>query len=386
LKVAFVTRNFPPVICGVGDYTEHLARAAMEAGHEVTVLTGPHREAAGANQAPTGLRVLPILSSTRLGLGSVLRHIHAEHPDLVSLQYTPVSFGRYGVAPEAALLPGILRAGGTPVVSTLHETYLPNPRSLGFRALSAVQAAQLVPIVAASTRVIVNSERALLNLKRAFPWARSTLRYAPNASSIPLVQMSEAQHGEVRQRWDLEGSMILATFGTMRPDKDMITVVRALAALAPKRPLKLLCIGYAGGPRGCAMKARVQEEADLLGVGDLLVWTGSLERDDVSRCLGVSDLFILPFVGGPSGNRSSLSPALAHGLPVVAFAGSESSHLADQQAVLLVAPRDPAALAQKIDQLLGNQRQREALGASGREAYERMWTWQHVLSATLGGL
>ena len=384
MRIAFLTRDFPPIICGVGDYTEQLARAAVAAGHEVVVLTGEPNGKVSIDGEEPDLRVLPVLAPVRLGLSRVFNEIRALRPDLVSLQYTPVSFGRFGLAPEAALLPLLLRGRKIPLATTLHETYLPNPTSVGLRAISAAQAAQLVPILAGSTRVVVNSQAALHRMQTLFPWSAGKLAFAPNGSSIPRVALGPGEAAEVRRRWGLGEDIVLATFGTMRPDKDMITVVRALARLAARWPVKLLCAGYAGDRGGAAVQAAVQREADALGVGDRVVWTGSLPRSEVSRCLGVADVFILPFLGGPGGNRSSLVPALEHGLPVVAFAGPASSSLADQGSVLLVAPQDPPRLADAIHELIEEPLRRQALGRSAREAFEKMWTWQHVLAATLG--
>lgn len=76
--------------------------------------------------------------------------------------------------------------------------------------------------------------------------------------------------------------------------------------------------------------------------------------------------------------------AMAYGKPVVASAVGGLLDLVEHERTgLLVPPRDPRALREALDRLLGDEALRRRLGAAGRQRVERLCSWERVTAATI---
>ena len=82
MKICLITGEYPPMQGGVGDYTHELAKAYIELGHQVVVLTSvrgtgeyAYEEVTPADQA---IVVRPVATKWRLGRGAAIRTIREE--------------------------------------------------------------------------------------------------------------------------------------------------------------------------------------------------------------------------------------------------------------------------------------------------------------------
>lgn len=88
-------------------------------------------------------------------------------------------------------------------------------------------------------------------------------------------------------------------------------------------------------------------------------------RRDIPRVLGASDVLVCPS-DFESYGLANLE-AMACGVPVVSTnVGGPSETIVDGETGFLVPPRDPAALAARVNQLLGDRDLRARMGAKGR--------------------
>jgi glycosyltransferase involved in cell wall biosynthesis len=114
-----------------------------------------------------------------------------------------------------------------------------------------------------------------------------------------------------------------------------------------------------------------------------LIEPGRLEASDLARHLAAADLFVAPFVDGVSTRRTTLMAALQHGLPVVGTDGRLTDGvLRSSHALTLVSVDDRQGLSDAARGLAGDPGRRHALGAAGRELYERAFAWP-VIAATI---
>lgn len=108
-----------------------------------------------------------------------------------------------------------------------------------------------------------------------------------------------------------------------------------------------------------------------LGVAPSVTFAGSVEN--VIAEMLESDLFVLPSLS--EGLSIALLEALALGMPVVATnTGGTPEVVADGQTGLLVAPRNPQALADAILALLDDPERARQLGANGRELVRQQFS------------
>jgi glycosyltransferase involved in cell wall biosynthesis len=152
---------------------------------------------------------------------------------------------------------------------------------------------------------------------------------------------------------------VLGIVGLLRPQKAHEVLLAALALLAGERPkLALLVVG--GGPE----QEYLERAARAFGVESRTRFLG--DRADVPDLLGAFDLAVCcsDFEGSPL----SVMEYMDAGLPIVASAvGGVPDLIEDGVHGLLVAPRDPRALADAIVELLSDPQRARAMGARARE-------------------
>jgi D-inositol-3-phosphate glycosyltransferase len=142
----------------------------------------------------------------------------------------------------------------------------------------------------------------------------------------------------------------------------------------------------AGGPDAAQLcldpeGRRLIRLAERLGVGDRLRLRGRISRDAMPLLLRSADLAVCVPWYEPFG----IVPleAMACGIPVVASAvGGQVDSVADGRTGRLVPPRDPAALARVVGQLLDDPQRRRSLGAAGVRRVRRLYDFDRIAMLT----
>lgn len=114
MRILLITGSFPPMKCGVGDYTSHLARAlSKRANASVAVLTS-----VSANPVfDPDVEVLPVLSKWGLrDIPAVVDIARKWRPDIVHVQYPTLVYGLI-----QWLIPALMWTMRIPTVQTWHE-------------------------------------------------------------------------------------------------------------------------------------------------------------------------------------------------------------------------------------------------------------------------
>jgi glycosyltransferase involved in cell wall biosynthesis len=122
-------------------------------------------------------------------------------------------------------------------------------------------------------------------------------------------------------------------------------------------------------------------------VENKLVWTGDLPALQMSQHLQVVDIYIHTGSDGVSGRSTSLASALAHGLPIIGYRGSETPQwLADSGAVILSAPGDVKGLAEAFRRLSESPALRSELGYSARRVFDERMSWSVIAQQLMAPL
>ncbi len=372
MRILLVAHSFPRHPSDLaGSFLHALARGQQALGHEVLAVA-PHdtglpldelvdevrvrRYRYGPDAAETlayrgtmadqvlrtwngRLRILPFLAAARV---AVRRAVDDFAPDLVHVHWWFP--GGLAVWPRIA--------GDPPYVLTSHGTDL--------FLLDRAPAARLLagPIFRTARETTVISTP-LVDRARALGVKRARITVVPMPVD-PLVAAEADRAGAPGDRDEL------LFVGRLVERKGAAFAIRALAELAAGgRSSRLTIVG--GGPD----RRMLGELAHLLGVAGRVTFTGALPPRDVRDRYRRAGILVMPAVtdwkGEQEGFGMVIVEAMAFGVPVVATrSGGIPDILRDGENGLLVAERDPAALAQAIARLADEPELAVRLAEAGR--------------------
>jgi glycosyltransferase involved in cell wall biosynthesis len=170
---------------------------------------------------------------------------------------------------------------------------------------------------------------------------------------------------------------LIGIVGHIQSWKGQDLVVQAMARLKDVHPeLRCLVVGGVhrqGGDYAERMRARIADE----GLDQRVILTGA--RRDVAACLDAMDVAIHASTN-PEPFGRVLIEAMALGRPMIApREGGPLEIVVDGETGILVAPRDPDALATAIDRLVGDPALRHRMGEAGRARVHAVFDiGQHV--------
>ena len=189
------------------------------------------------------------------------------------------------------------------------------------------------------------------------------IRLIPNGIPSP----PNGSVADVRAELGIEpGAPVLGVVCELRAQKALEVLFEAAALLLPEFPaLKVLVAG--DGPE----RAPLEAAASQLGAADAVLFLGI--RRDVPALLAAVDVAVLS--SDYEGSPLSVLEYMAAGKPVVSTrVGGVPELVEDGVQGLLVEPRDPAALAKAVAELLRDPERAERLGAQGRERQLREYS------------
>ncbi len=167
---------------------------------------------------------------------------------------------------------------------------------------------------------------------------------------------------------------VLVAVANLRPQKALDVMIRAFTLVRAEVPAARLLIAGAANPLPLES---LQAVADELGVGDAVAFLGT--RTDIPDVLAAADIAVSSsdFEGSPL----SVMEYMAAGLPVVATdVGGVPKLVRPGETGLLVPPRDPAALATAVLELLRDPALARELGRRGREVQSAHFSFEAMLA------
>jgi glycosyltransferase involved in cell wall biosynthesis len=298
VKIALVTRRYPPLIGGAEKVLSYLAPALAAEGAEVTVLTARLAGLPKRETIPTAAGSLTVvrLPSTRLRFAGTwlymrnLRRWLDRHP--IDLAYVSMLKHDAYVAVGAGRrrgFPVVLRPEGAGATGDLAwQTWGRFGRTIGRRCRSA--------------DAIVAISRAIRDELVRNGYDRTTeIIELPNGVPVP------ADPWRRRDAWRSSPRAVFV--GRLAPEKGLDTLIDAWPIVLESYPsARLTLVG--DGPERPALEAR----RDRLGLGSTIEFSGP--SDDPTPLLRASDLFVLP--SREEGMSIALLEAMALGMPVVA--------------------------------------------------------------------
>lgn len=186
-------------------------------------------------------------------------------------------------------------------------------------------------------------------------------------NGIPIenfVPIAEQERREIKQGLGIQcGYCVVGTVTRLREEKGNRYFLEAAAEVLKVCP-KTYFLLVGDGP----LLNELRELAERLGIGQKVIFAGF--QQDVARMLSIFDVKVIASL--TEGLSLAVLEAMAMGKAVVATAvGGNGELLRDGETGLLVPPRDPEALAEKIICLLRNEQERARLGRRAHEESRR---------------
>jgi glycosyltransferase involved in cell wall biosynthesis len=244
------------------------------------------------------------------------------------------------------VIPAVLakRLLGVPFVTTYGFWYTRLARSRSTRRLR--QIAERLGLRAADA-VIVTTDELAAHIAGRVP-DRTRVHLIPNGVDVDLFRpVPRVARGRRR----------ILFVGRLSAEKNLETLVRAVAKLCARFDLELVLVGE--GP----VRARLESDAARAGVP--LVAPGVVDHRALPELYASADVFVLPST--TEGHPKVLLEAMSAGTPCVASDLPASRSILDEgRAGLLVDPRDADAFAVALERVLGDDALARDLAERGR--------------------
>lgn len=361
MRIALICETFLPDVNGVTTTLCRLLEYLQYHGHDV-LLFAPHgapSSYAGAEIVPLNGMPLPLYPEVKLtppqpGLTARLQRFQ---PDLVHL-VGPVVLG--------AIVPGIVRRLGLPLIASYHTDFGAYSQHYGFGFLKHGVNAWL-RWIHNRCRINLCPSRFTMNVLRAAGFRR--LRIWGRGVDIERFHpryRSEAWRAAVGVQ---PGERVVLYVGRVAAEKRVDLLPEAIRGLPNTR---LVIVG--DGP----FRSELQRRCAGLPVH----FTGYLKGDDLATAYASADVFVFPSDTDTFGQV--VQEAMASALPVVAArAGGALDLIHHGQNGYLFTPGVVSDLRSRLREVLVSDERRLAQGTVGRAIAERR-SWPRVMQELMG--
>lgn len=363
-RMAFIG-NYLPRQCGIATFTTDLCEAVATEFPAATCIALPVNDSEEGYAYPPRVR----FELTEKDIDSYHRaadFLNINTVDVTSLQHEYGIYGGRAGSHVLALL-GELRM---PVVTTLH-TILHDPDADQLRVLQEV--------AALSDRVVVMSRRGAEFLQEVYRVQPEKIDLIPHGiPDMPFVDPSF--HKDL---FGVEGKIVLLSFGLLSASKGIENVIAALPAIAARYPNVVYIVLGATHPHvkrseGEAYRLSLQWLAQEKGVeGHVIFYNRFVSLEELVQFIGAADIYITPYLNAAQITSGTLAYTLGAGKAVISTPYWYAQEMLDEERGELVPFRDPAAMAERVIDLLDNEARRHAMRKRAY-LYGREMIWPQV--------
>ena len=359
MRVLHVYKDYPPVIGGIEKHIKSLAEGESGRGLDVTVLAtniGPRTVVERIDRlAVIRAGRLCRIASTPVSisffwwmsrLSADITHLHFPNP--------PGELGHLAVGK------------GRKLVITYHSDIVRQRRALRLYGPTLRRVLKKADRIIATSPAYVDSSPFLSDC-------------AEKCEVIPLgidlSWMDRVDRARVEAIRSCHRGPLALFVGRLRYYKGLQYLLEAYAQV----PGTLLVIG--SGP----MRRQWEKFAAGCGISERVLFLGDVPDASLPAYYHACDVFVLPASHRSEAFGLVQVEAMAAGRPVVSTdLGTGTSFVnAHQETGLVVEPRNPDALAQAINQLLGDEPLRRRLGTAGRQRVEREFAADIMVERTI---
>jgi len=343
MKIAMVGQ-FPPHVGGVGVHIHTLSKKLVEEGHEVYVITYPHKDIKDID----GIHVIGTKGINLPGIRGLMFKNNAKKAleNLLEKEDIDIIHGHY-LFPAGAAAVEVGKKHGIKTYVTAHgsdmfEVYKKQPL-LRFLLKKVLRDADGVFVVSNALKheVIATGVAGIAN-KTKISW-----------NSVDIDKFSPKENDSFKKENKLDDKPIVLFVGNLIKRKNAESLLEAKKV--SESDYYLVIVG--DGPLFKRLNKKVQEE----NIPDV-IFTGS--RDDIENIIPSCDVLILPSFSESFG--LVLIEALACGKPVIGSDVGGISEIINDDVGLLVNPNKISSIAKAIDTIIDDDELRLALSLNAR--------------------
>lgn len=343
MKIAMVGQ-FPPHVGGVGVHIHTLSKKLVELGHEVYVITYPHKDIKdidGIHVIGTkginipGVRGLAFKTSAKRELKKLLEK---EDIDIIHGHYLfPAGAAAVEVGKEYNIKTYVTAHGSDMFEMYKKQAFMRSPIKNVLKSADSVLAVSNAlkhEIIATGVNGIANKTRLSWN-------------------SVDINKFSNKENTSFKDEYRISDKPVVLFIGNLIKRKNVESLIEAKKIA--NSDYYLVIVG--DGPLFKKLKKKVDDE----NVRDV-IFTGS--RDDVENIIPSADVLVLPSFSESFG--LVLIEALACGKPVIGSDVGGITEIINDDVGLLIDPNKVSSIARAIDKVVNDEIYRNSLSLNAR--------------------
>ena len=299
MKILMLTWEYPPrVVGGIARVVNDLSKRLIKDGHEVTVVT--YREGnVPYYELDKGVKVYRV-DNFMINANNFIDWVMQLNFNMVAKASEIIQKeGKFDVIHAHDWL--VAYAGKTlkqsfdiPLVSTIHATEAGRNSGIRDNTQKYINDTEWM-LTYESTEVIVNSNYMKGELQRLFGLPFEKINVVPNGVNLLLYSGIERDY-EFRRRYAMDNEKIILFVGRLVYEKGIQHLIAAMPKiLNGYNDTKLIIAGKGG------MMDELKAEANALGLGDKVYFTGYVSGKDVQKLYKCADIAVFPSTYEPFG-------------------------------------------------------------------------------------
>jgi len=364
MKVVHIYKDYyPPVFGGIETTLSRMARGAAASGIEVTVLCSANRQRRTTEEVLDGVRIIrccewmriastplcPSMPARLARLDADLYHLHFPYPP--------------------GDLSWLLKQRDRPLVVTYHSDII---RQVVLRALVA----PITHAVLSRARFIMPTSPQYIEHSRVLRRHRERCRVLPHGIDQGRFEAIERLSPAAERLRERYCTPLVLFVGRFRYYKGLQVLLEAMRQVRG-------CLVLIGG--GCEER-KLRALHSRLGLGERVQFADSVDDEALLAHYHAADVFVLPSISAAEAFGLSMIEAMSSGTPVICTELGTGTSFVNQhgQTGLVVPPKDPVALAEAINRLLGDPAERRRLGEAGRLRARSVFSTERMVRDLLG--
>lgn len=367
-----VLGDFLPRKCGIATFTSDLC-AALSENSDARCFVVPVNDIEGGYDYPESVR-FEIEEQDFASYQRAADFLNISNVDVVSLQH---EFGIFGGNCGSHVL-ALLRELKMPVVTTLH-TILREP--------TAEQRRVMQEVIAHSARVVTMTQKGHEFLREIYGVPAEKIDLIPHG--IPDMPFVDPNY--YKDKFGVEGKLLLLTFGLLSPNKGIESVLHALPEIVKQFPNFVYIVLGATHPnlvreQGETYRFSLERLAKGLHVQKHVIFHDRfVSLEELKEFIGAADIYITPYLNEAQITSGTLSYAFGAGKAVISTPYWHAQELLAEDRGVLVPFGDPAAIAREVIGLLKDETRRHAIRKSAYKLGREM-IWSNVARMYLDSL